>query len=96
MNAAFDTLQYMETLEKSGIIKEQAHAITHATIKALNEVKEIQDLVTKKDLVQEINGLELRLTKIMFGMTWKIISGLVTFQTISLGIFGYIQHLIGA
>ncbi len=46
----FDTLEYMEDLMKSGIAKEQAEAITKANVKAFNQMIEVKELATKKDI----------------------------------------------
>lgn len=47
----FDTLEYVESLKKSGIKQEQAEAITRATSKAFIQLIEASDLATKNDLV---------------------------------------------
>ena len=84
----FDTLEYSEELKKSGMKPETAEAITKATQKALNQLVDVKELSTKKD-IQEV---KIDLMKYISDSTWKTIGILATFQTIILSIFGFIQY----
>lgn len=70
---AFDTLQFVETLEKSGIVREQATAMAEAYRNAAGEA----DLAIKRDILEmelkiesrfeQVKG-ELNLLKWMLGV----------------------------
>lgn len=47
---AFDTLEYMKDLKKSGMREEEAEAIVTATQKALGQLLETHDVATKSDI----------------------------------------------
>lgn len=65
----FDTLEFVKTLEKAGIPKEHAEAITKAQKKAFGEMVAARDLATSKDLLE----LEKRLDDKMATMRADII-----------------------
>lgn len=54
----FDTLNFMEELEKSGMDQKQAEAITKATAMAFAQMMQTQELITKKDLRETENILK--------------------------------------
>ena len=98
---SFNSFDYIKTLEKSGIHKEQANAMASALFVAFEQDRDSQNYSTKQDLKnecaeirKEIIELKLDFIKTINSTAWKIITALVAFQTLSLGIFGYIQHLI--
>lgn len=50
-NITFDTLECVNDLKKCGLKQETAEAITKATAKALNQMMDIKEIATKKDLI---------------------------------------------
>lgn len=86
---AFDTLEFVEILKKSGIPQGQAEAITKATSQALNEVLEVKEIATKKD----IQRLHTDIIKFINENSWKTIGMIVTFQMIMAGIITIAQHI---
>jgi len=50
--AAFDTLEFADTLRKAGVPREQAEAISRASQKAFGQIVERNELATKKDLLE--------------------------------------------
>jgi len=70
----FDTLKYANALKKAGVSQEQAEAQAGA----LSEILELnlQELVTKSDLKQELAQLELRMT-IKFGAMMVVAIGVI-------------------
>ena len=85
----FDTLEYMDELKNAGMEQGLAEAITKANAKAFNQMIDMKELVTKKDLKE----MEVSLIKFIGSSMWKTIGILATFQTLIIGIFGLIQHL---
>ena len=65
----FDTLEFVKTLEKAGIPKAHAEAITAAQKQAFGKMAAARDLATKKDLLE----LEKRLDDKMAAMRLDII-----------------------
>ena len=62
----FDTLEFVKTLEKAGIPKEHAEAITAAQKKAFGELAASKDLATKQDIAalrQDILEVDKRLAE---------------------------------
>lgn len=47
---SFDTLAYSDDLQKSGFTREQANALARVNSEALQDIIQINELVTKKDL----------------------------------------------
>jgi len=91
----FDTLLYMEELRDSGMDVKQAEAITKANAKALNEMLELRELATKKDIKEievKIREQELKLTKLIQESMWKTIGLIVTFQTLVGSMFFFTQY----
>lgn len=62
----FDTLEFVESLKESGFNEEQAKGMSSA-IKKVQQAN-LGELVTKRDLREEVKDLELRLTIRMGGM----------------------------
>ncbi len=60
---AFDTLEYSNRLQAGGIPREHAEAIVQANVKALKDLVEMQQLVTKNDLALAKNELEAQITE---------------------------------
>lgn len=62
----FDTLEFVKTLEKAGIPKEHAEAITTAQKQAFTEMASARDLATKRDITllrQDMLELEKRMAE---------------------------------
>lgn len=72
----FDTLEFVKTLEKAGIPKEHAEAITTAQKQAFGDMVAARDLAAKADiqeLKQEMLELENRLEVKMANMKTDLI-----------------------
>ncbi|HEX4372366.1 MAG TPA: hypothetical protein VHZ50_03580 [Puia sp.] len=81
----FDTLEYMETLKKSGMSQEEAEAITKTMAKALSEVINDQELATKTDIKElkiDIKELELKLKGFIVKALSTGVGLLIAFQTL--------------
>ena len=63
---AFDTLKFVEKLEKAGVPREQAKAEAEALAEVLDSGA--QELVTKKDLVIALAELKADLMKWVIGL----------------------------
>lgn len=82
---AFDTLDFMDELKRSGMQQDHAEAITKATAKALSQALEANNIATRKD-IDELKDL-------IHANTWKIISTVALIQGMFITIFSFIQHL---
>ena len=84
---AFDTLQYVRTLEKSGIPSEQAEAQAIALSEAMES-----NLVTKQDLNSVKTDLEHRIDSVAKDLTIKLYSVIAVATGI---IVGAMAHFSG-
>lgn len=101
----FDTLAYMEELKRSGMKNEEAEALTKATQKALGQIMDTKEIATKSDILiikldieklkVEMEKTKIELLKYTQSSMWKTISILATFQSVLMGVFGLINHLLG-
>jgi hypothetical protein len=86
---AFDTLEFMDELKRSGMNIQEAESLTKATAKAFSQMMQTHEMATKKDL----GHLEVTITKIINETMWKTIGIISTMQIISMGFFTFLQHL---
>lgn len=90
----FDTMEYMQELRNGGMNQDEAEALTKATAKAFAKAMDDKNLVTKNDLRDEINGLEIRLLRSQSELIWKIIGFVSAIQILSLTLYTFAQHFI--
>lgn len=74
----FDTLAYSNMLQKAGIPREQAEAITQANAQALQNFAVTQDLVTKKDLAETKHEILRWMVTAMLAQT-ALLVGIIAF-----------------
>jgi len=65
--AAFDTLEFADTLRKAGIPRDQAEAISRASQKAFGQIVERNELATKADLEIGLANLRADLIRWVIG-----------------------------
>lgn len=70
----FDTHEYIKTLEKGGISREQAEALANAQRQALSEMITLRDLATKKDRAELKTDLIKWLLGIFIAQTALVLS----------------------
>jgi hypothetical protein len=90
---AFDTLEYMDELKRSGMDQEQAEAITKATAKALSQAIDSGGIATQQDifsLKDDIKNLEVKIKDFIHAQTFKIITTI----SVALGMFIALNSLI--
>lgn len=93
---AFDTLEYMDELKRSGMNQEQAEAITKATARALSQAIESGGIATQQDIFtvkDEIKNLEVKLKDFMHAQTFKIISTISIVISIFVALNSFIQKI---
>ncbi len=83
---AFDTLDFMDELKRSGMQQDHAEAITKATAKAIYQALEANNIATKKD-INELKDL-------IHSNTWKIISTITVTQGMFITLFTFVQHIL--
>jgi hypothetical protein len=87
MNVLFDTLEYSNSLNDSGLSIQQSEAITKATSRAFHQFLENKELVSKSD----IHKLEFRLKKHISSIIFKNMSAATTIITIIESIVQFIH-----
>ncbi len=66
----FDTLEYSKSLRQAGFSQDQAEAMAQAQIKALQDMVNAQELVTKKDLQIALAETKHELLKWIVGIAF--------------------------
>ena len=66
-STSFDTLAYVDELEKSGMERERAQAISRATAKAFRQAMESRELATRED-IREVEKCIHRTRETLFKM----------------------------
>ncbi len=91
----FDTLGFSKSLRQAGFSQDQAEAMTHAQSKALQEMVNAQELVTKKDLHIALGAtkhdLELKIAEAKHELIKWIVGALLAQSALIVGIIAFMK-----
>lgn len=90
----FDTLEFVKTLEKAGIPKEHAEAITTAQKQAFGEMASARDLATRKDLLELEKRLDDKMTAMRADLVKWFMGATLTLLGVMIAGFALMLSLI--